>query len=91
MDSSEQQTGANMADELRELKETVELQGGQIDKLLQRIRALEEQAEVNRQTINAMIGRDDAIIGQFAAALGQMKPGTVAKIKKVGNVIKGDE
>jgi predicted DNA-binding protein YlxM (UPF0122 family) len=69
----------------------------------QRLALLEEQAEINRQAINAMIDRGDAMIEQSETILamlkagfgqiqlGKIKPGQIAKIERVHNVMKGDD
>jgi hypothetical protein len=59
-----------------------EHKGGCMAKTIEeRLALVEKQAEINRLAINAIIERDDTIIRQIAAALGQLKPGTVAKIE----------
>lgn len=57
----------------------------------ERVTLLEQQAELNRQTINAMIERENTFIDFLSSAIGQFKMNKIPKLETIENVIKTDD
>lgn len=66
-----------------------EQRGASMATIEERLSALEEQAELNRQAVNDLIERDKEYVQQLLSAIGQIKVREIPKVEPVKRVING--